>query len=355
MSLTSSLPALPSPFPSPTKSRDKSEGFGALEDPFPSPTKSRDKSKGFGARESWSRRDNRNKTKRPCAASFGKGGPVPMHQFQNAGFVGRGVDWFGSKTDKVLRRSSVSPFTPRKVRSSAQVRVLDKTLQTLPPAEVSELRHSLNLPKDVMLQALDLFQKHAKSIKGNSSIKDRRLTEAGFANVWSEMTGQEYLPVECNAECNVPPKIVEEAFRHAPQSRELDFGQFAIWFSSRYFCEDVSLDKEGKELRSMARKHSLHHTKVENYKSMFNRFDKDRNGIIDGTEFEDLLCTCIKAPSSIGLPAARVKHLWRIADEDGDHEIDFEEFLTFYSKYLGMESTGFEDFYRFGGRRTLTT
>jgi len=106
-------------------------------------------------------------------------------------------------------------------------------------------------------------------------------------------------------------------------------------------------------LRRIARKHSVHHSDVERYKSIFNRFDKDGSGTIDCSEFEELLCTCTKSDQSIGLPEARVKNLWQLADLDGSNEIDFEEFLEFYTKYLGTESRGFEDFYRVGRRPAL--
>lgn len=99
----------------------------------------------------------------------------------------------------------------------------------------------------------------------------------------------------------------------------------------------------------------MHHGDVEKYKQIFASFDKDGSGTIDPAEFEELLYQCTKVPSDIGLPAARMKNLWRDADEDGNQEINFEEFLTFYSKYLGTDSTGFEDFYRFGNRPVVST
>lgn len=248
----------------------------------------------------------------------------------------------------VFQRNRVEPLRGQKPQDSLQPRApynLETGQLTADEAEMLELRHALNLPEDIMLQAHDFFKRHADpAAKVGGSLKDRRLTDDGFAKVWFEMTGQ-----EDEAEGRVPPQILSEAFRHATVLRELDFGQFAVWFSSRCFCEDVSLDKESKQLRRIARKHSIHHAEVESYKQIFNRFDKDGSGTIDSNEFEELLCTCIKAPVSIGLPAARVKHLWQIADEDGDAEINFEEFLAFYTKYLRTDSTGFEDFYRFGG------
>lgn len=211
------------------------------------------------------------------------------------------------------------------------------------------------MPREAMSQARDLFLKHANQLSlGSCLLKDRRLTKTGFVKIWFEMTHQDE-----GTEADVPPQIFLEAFRHASkgqnQGLQLDFSQFATWFSSRYFSEDVSLDRPRRKLRSIARKHSIHHCDVETYNQIFASFDKDGSATIDRAEFEKLLYQCTKVPSDIGLPAARMENLWRVADEDGDQEINFEEFLTFYNKYLGTDSTGFEDFYRFGSRPVVAT
>jgi hypothetical protein len=237
----------------------------------------------------------------------------------------------------------------KKARDASLPQMLGRASQR-EDMEILTLRQTLNLPKEAMAQASDLFSKYAEQpLKGLGSLRDRRLTEDGFIKVWLDMTHQ-----EAGQEAEVPPEILMEAFKHAKlgQIQGLDFSEFATWFSSCYFSEHVSVDKEGRNIRRLARKHGMHHCDVEKYRRIFNSFDNDGNGTIDGSEFEKLLCVCTKVPQSIGLPAARVKHLWQIADDDGDQEINFEEFLTFYVKYLSIDSTGFEDFYRFGGRQT---
>jgi len=198
-----------------------------------------------------------------------------------------------------------------------------------------------------MSQALDLFRRYAEgSPKTAGALQDMWLRKSGFVKLWCEMTQQ-----QLTSDSELPPHILS-AFRHSRKDEAwaLDFNEFAIWYSGNSFSEEVSLDGEGKKLRTIARKLSMHHADVERYQQIFNTFDKDGSGFIDANEFEKLLCKCTKVPESIGLPAARVKHLWQIADEDGDHEIDFEEFLSFYKRYLCTDSTGFEEFYRFGGR-----
>lgn len=319
------MPSLPSPFPSP-KHEDSN---GTCRDWCPKAKKPRHQSGhsvvGAGKR-----------TPMQLSKQLSKHSPGKL---RSAALLARGVDWISSKTEKLFQPNRVSPLVTEEAEAPS---ILQKPSGAT-EAEMLELRHALNLPEEVMSQAHELFQRHTKPV-ASGSFMDRRLTKPGFEDVWCEMTGQ-----EDEAESCVPPKILAEAFRHANGSRSLDFEQFATWFSSRCFCEDVSLDKESKQLRRIARKHAMHHSEVEKYKHIFSKFDQDGSGTIDSKEFEELLCTCIKAPSNIGLPAARVKNLWRIADEDGDHEINFEEFLEFYSKYLRTDSTGFEDFYRFGG------
>lgn len=199
-----------------------------------------------------------------------------------------------------------------------------------------------------MSQAYSLFSKHAENTT-TGLLKDRQLTMAGFKRLWLELVHPDL--EDC---CDVPREVLKEAFRHAKakepeRHKRLDFNQFCIWFSSCYFLEDVALDTESRTVRRLARKHAIHHAEVERYKDMFHKFDEDNSGTIDRDEFEKLLCKCTKVPDSIGLPTTRVKNLWRTADVDGDHSVTFEEFLTFHNRYLASGSTGFEDFYRFGG------
>jgi hypothetical protein len=201
---------------------------------------------------------------------------------------------------------------------------------------------------EAMLQARDLFRKHADN--PTESLRDGILRKPGFSKLWLEMTHR-----VSDAGAKVPFELWEEALRHAGQStiRGLDFGQFATWFSSRYFCEDVSLDRPRRKLRSIARQYSMNHGDVEKYKQMFNSFDTDGNGTIDREEFEKLLHQCTRIPDDMKLPAARLKHFWNVADDDGDGDVQFDEFLTFYTTYLGTCSTGFEDFYRPKGRPSV--
>jgi hypothetical protein len=215
---------------------------------------------------------------------------------------------------------------------------------------VLRLRRELNIPMEAMLQACNLFRKHADML--TDELREGILRKPGFVKLWSDMTHR-----DSEDGSHVPGEIWQEALRHAGQwgARGLNFEQFATWFSSRYFCEDVSLDRPRRRLRSVARQHSMHHNDVERFKHMFNKFDTDGNGTIDREEFETLLYQSTKMPNDIELPAARIETLWNYADNDGNQEIEFDEFLAFYKTYLGKSSTGFEDFYRPKGRHSVAT
>lgn len=251
-----------------------------------------------------------------------------------------------SANQACAKRPSTSPRPrPRRTNSLPKLDVSPKAPEINLHAEAEQvyvlrLRRELNIPMEAMRQARDLFRKHADM--PTDEVRDGILRKPGFAKLWLEMTHR-----ESDDGSHVPSEIWQEALRHAGQwaARGLDFGQFATWFSSRYFCEDVSLDRPKRRLRSVARQHSMHHNDVERYKQMFNKFDADGNGTIDREEFEKLLYQCTKMPHDIELPAARIENLWNFADDDGNQEIKFDEFLSFYKTYLGKSSTGFEDFY----------
>jgi hypothetical protein len=347
--------------------------FPPLPNAFPSPTKEVEKEK--SRRNALSPLKTKRRPRSRPGTSAGIVGRGALHQaalrgelsqdLRNAAFLARGADWISSKATKAAAARPASAadapsiswtrhqdlVSRRKNRSSSLPNTV-RTPEKEPPekdhdaTDILKIRHALNLPKEVMSQACDLFRRHAESVKdGSELLRDRLLTKSGFAKVWHEMTHQ-----DVGVEICAPSPVVKQAFRHAgkPHSSGLDLGQFALWYSSNYFCENVSLSPDRQKLRKIARKHSMHHTDVENYQQIFSSFDKDKSGTIDAAEFEQLLCKCTKVPDSIGLPPARVRHLWQIADEDGNQEMNFEEFLSFYEKYLGTDSTGFEDFYRIG-------
>jgi len=141
--------------------------------------------------------------------------------------------------------------------------------------------------------------------------------------------------------------LANEAFRDADKdgSSEIHFGDVAVWISSRSFSEVLNLTPEQINMRDLARQYDMTYAQVEQYKKCFDTFDCDGSGAIDRGEFEPLLSKCARLPKGAALPQQRTQTLWRLADLDGSHELDFQEFLVFYKRYF--DGNGFENMYRF--------
>mmetsp|Transcript_42052 Transcript_42052/g.118912 ORF Transcript_42052/g.118912 Transcript_42052/m.118912 type:complete len:401 (-) Transcript_42052:347-1549(-) len=210
--------------------------------------------------------------------------------------------------------------------------------------QVSSLAAMLNLPLERASSAYRLFKDHADSPgEGASLVDESRLTKTQFGKLACAMTG-------CHSEDDLPAGIVDDAFKSADKDGggEIDFSEFAIWFTANSFSERLTLDAGQRALRKLARTYSMSYAQVDQYKQHFDKFDLDRSGMIESDEFQNLLCKCAKIPAS-GLAHSRVQQLWRAADADGSGEVDFEEFLVFYRKYFDVaagEGAGFENFYR---------
>lgn len=62
---------------------------------------------------------------------------------------------------------------------------------------------------------------------------------------------------------------------------------------------------------------------IEEYREAFNLFDKDSNGSISASELTTVMKSLGLSPSE-----TEIADLMNKVDQDGNHEIDFEEFLT---------------------------
>lgn len=213
-----------------------------------------------------------------------------------------------------------------------------------------QLARQLNSPPEMITNAYDFFSRHASAPEATptvpcpSLLQEGRLSKEQFRKVVHDL-------LDCVSE-DTADVLVNEAFRDADRdgSNEIDFGEFAIWISSRGFSEVVNLTAEQIDMRDLARKHGMAHAEVEQYKKSFDKFDTDGSGFISRDEFEAILSKCARLPQGTGLPQQKVQTLWRLADSDGSHALDFQEFLVFYRRYF--DGNGFESMYRF--RRRLT-
>ena len=134
-------------------------------------------------------------------------------------------------------------------------------------------------------------------------------------------------------------KKIEVSWREVDRnySGKVDFDQFAIWYSSWGFQQELLLSPTKIRTRDLARKHNISMAEVDSVHSMFQVFDEDESGEIEFPEFEKLLYKLLKVPKEVELPATRVQHFWKQIDLDGSGGVCFAEFLRWYIKYFDMK------------------
>lgn len=207
------------------------------------------------------------------------------------------------------------------------------------------LSFDLNCPIDTVKDARQLFQKFAST--GTEDLEGELSREA-FERLMLEMLE------DGNFSEDAKHDRVMQAWRQADRNRNnvVDFEEFAIWFNSRAFDEEVShlLTEKQIQSRELARKYNLSVGSVDTVFVKFQQFDIDGNGTIDPEEFEKLLVILMKIPSDLELPPSRVKQFWNEADLDGNGILDFEEFLQWYIKYFDItgqsSNTPIENMYK---------
>jgi len=147
-------------------------------------------------------------------------------------------------------------------------------------------------------------------------------------------------------------KKIEVSWREVDRnySGKIDFEEFAIWYSSVGFQQELLLSPGKIRIRDFARKYKLSIAEVDAVHCKFLCFDEDESGEIEFHEFEKLLYKLMKIPQGAELPAKRVQHFWKEIDLDGSGSVSFDEFLQWYIKYFDMKGTSnlspIEQFYQ---------
>jgi Ca2+-binding EF-hand superfamily protein len=213
-----------------------------------------------------------------------------------------------------------------------------RSFQATPEAqamkEILQLRKEMMIPMDIMQAAMRLFKEHATVPEDGVVWMEGEMSKAQLANVMRQMAGSSKIELGATR--------LDNAFVSADKNLNgsISFREFAIWYSSHSFDEDLTLDAEELELRRMSRELDVPPSEIDTYKRHFDSFDTDGNGTMDRTEFYDMMVKCLKVPKHIGLPTNRVQQLWSAADSDGSGEINFAEFVVFFSKYFPQGGLG---------------
>jgi len=193
-----------------------------------------------------------------------------------------------------------------------------------------EVTKELNCPLDTTKDAQGLFNHYATYNGKHGYIEYQNFGEIVVQIMKS--TKQKLSP-------EAMQKKIEVSWLEADRNYngKLDFDEFAIWYSSWGFQQELLLSPKKIRTREFAKKYNLSILDVDSVHSKFQLFDEDGSGEIEFPEFEKLLYKLMKVPCGQELPASRLKHFWKEIDIDGSGSVCFDEFLQWYSKYFDMK------------------
>jgi Ca2+-binding EF-hand superfamily protein len=190
----------------------------------------------------------------------------------------------------------------------------------------------LNCPLDTTKEARGLFDRFANSDQ-TRHVKLLDFCEFGdIVKYILKSTGQKLSKADMKAK-------IESCWKEADRNhnQKVDFDEFAIWYSSWGFQQELLLSPQQILSRDLAKKYDLSVADVDSVQAKFRKFDEDGSGVIEFHEFEKLLYNLMKIPRGQELPANRLKHFWKEIDLDGSGFVDCEEFLYWYMRYFDMK------------------
>lgn len=148
---------------------------------------------------------------------------------------------------------------------------------------VSELSHRVGLPPQVAKEAAHLFQRFAEIPKGGS-IFDGKLQITQLTQVLVALC-------DVSDASDLDKKFVDRAFRAADRDSGgfIDIEEFAIWYSSFCFAEEVTVRPQVRQTRELARQMGLEIWAIEKFRVAFDKYDADGSGEIEFDEFSDMV------------------------------------------------------------------
>jgi len=207
---------------------------------------------------------------------------------------------------------------------------------------VPELSHRVGLPQQVAKEAAHLFQRFAEIPKGGT-IFDGKLQISQLTQVLVALC-------DVSDASELDKKFVDRAFRAADRDSGgyIDIEEFAIWYSSFCFAEEVTVRPQVRQTRELARQMGLEIWAIEKFRVAFDKYDADGSGEIEFDEFSDMVQELLKIPTGHELPHDRLMTMWRTADVQQKGYLDFREFCFFYVRMVSMEEgcDPIRDYYR---------
>jgi len=111
----------------------------------------------------------------------------------------------------------------------------------------------------------------------------------------------------------------------------------------------LGLDAETLRMRDLAKKYELPILAIEDIHKLFRQVDSDGSGVIEQKEFGVLLLQLYGAACPSDVPASRLRFYWQQANPDGSAEIDFEEFIVWFTRYASDINPRYAQSSKMGG------
>jgi hypothetical protein len=218
-----------------------------------------------------------------------------------------------------------------KSSSAGETSYLPQLQATRRSVQLADLAHRSGIPLDELKDCSELFKRHARipsEVQSVDILSDGALDREAMEAVVCELT-----PV-CRLS-ELPQKIASKVLGDAGLRGSVCFEDFAAWHEQRAFLPAFNLSEQQRRARKLGNTLGLEPADLNNYADQFDKFDLNKNGIIEFNEFRELLYSLMKVPKTAEIPEARVKNFFQICDTGRTGYVDFEEFVNFCSRYLG--------------------
>eukprot|EP00746_Dinoflagellata_sp_MGD_P148885 gnl/MRDRNA2_/MRDRNA2_81021_c0_seq7.p1 gnl/MRDRNA2_/MRDRNA2_81021_c0~~gnl/MRDRNA2_/MRDRNA2_81021_c0_seq7.p1 ORF type:complete len:484 (-),score=83.84 gnl/MRDRNA2_/MRDRNA2_81021_c0_seq7:410-1861(-) len=204
---------------------------------------------------------------------------------------------------------------------------------------ICEVSIELGCPFDLTMDAQAVFNLYA--VNGSLGYSSFGEIVQHIMNITKQVLSKEEMQ-----------KKIDACWREADRNfnGKVEFDEFAIWYSSWGFQQELLLSPQKIRTRDFAKKYSLSYADVDAVYTKFQHFDEDKSGLIEFGEFKKLLYKLLKVPRGQDLPANRLNFFWKEIDIDGSGTVCMDEFLQWYAKYFDVKGNSdvspIEQFYQ---------
>lgn len=235
-----------------------------------------------------------------------------------------------SKHRRSLSLLHMEPIAAETSPTESQPTLYDGFKQRRGSRGSCEVALELNCPLETTMDAKSLFEQYAH--KGSLDYENfGKVVVQIMKSTRQQLTGE-----------GMKNKI-ELSWKEADRNGngEVGFDEFAIWYSSWGFQQEMLLSpqkiRRGTLTRDFAKKYDIDIVDVDAVYTKFQQFDEDGSGFIEFPEFVRLLHKLLKIPKTAELPANRLNMFWKEIDADGSGSVCADEFLTWFIKYFDVK------------------